>query len=121
MFDSSSLHLSETYPPLSLIYPRQSLSCIILDNTCESMIGQPGKVVQTAFLGLAQNELAMWVIAIVETMPIDRHTKSVIIPHVFVVSSFTLSMWRPPTVVAIATAAGCRGDRDDCWRSLGSL
>ncbi|EYC42442.1 hypothetical protein Y032_0531g3020 [Ancylostoma ceylanicum] len=43
--------------------------------------------------------------AIMGRMPIDCHALLIIIPLSSGVSSFTLSMWRPPAVVAIATTA----------------
>ncbi|EYC11106.1 hypothetical protein Y032_0052g2223 [Ancylostoma ceylanicum] len=48
MFDYSCLHLSDTYP-FPLTYPRQPLSCIILDNTCESLIGSQAKLSKRHF------------------------------------------------------------------------
>ncbi|EYC06987.1 hypothetical protein Y032_0072g633 [Ancylostoma ceylanicum] len=70
-------------------------------------------IARTYSRGCAQNEQAMWMITIVETMLIDRHATSVIIPLMSGVSSFTLSMWRSPAVVAIAKIAGWSGDRHD--------
>ncbi|EYB82011.1 hypothetical protein Y032_0369g85 [Ancylostoma ceylanicum] len=43
--------------------------------------------------------------AIMGRMPIDCHAPLIIIPLSSEVSLFTLSMWRPPAVVAIATIA----------------
>ncbi|EYB82312.1 hypothetical protein Y032_0362g3500 [Ancylostoma ceylanicum] len=57
-------------------------------------------------LKIAQNETAMLVLATVKTMPIDCHAPLIIITLSSGVSSFNLSMWRPPAVVAIATIAG---------------
>ncbi|EYC16419.1 hypothetical protein Y032_0033g2647 [Ancylostoma ceylanicum] len=51
--------------------------------------------------GCVQNELAMWVIPAMESMPIDRHATP--IPVMSGVSSFTLSMWltwRSPRLLA---------------------
>ncbi|EYB88597.1 hypothetical protein Y032_0244g3520 [Ancylostoma ceylanicum] len=53
-------------------------------------------------------------ITIVETMPIDYHPTSVIINTTSGVSSFTLPMWRPPAVVAVATIVHNR------WHALSS-
>ncbi|EYC35988.1 hypothetical protein Y032_0949g3176 [Ancylostoma ceylanicum] len=52
-------------------------------------------------------------------MPIDCHTALIIIPLSSGAYPFTFSVWRPPVIVA--TTAGCRGDRHDCWRNLGIL
>ncbi|EYB85290.1 hypothetical protein Y032_0301g1832 [Ancylostoma ceylanicum] len=59
--------------------------------------------------------------AIMGRMPIDCDAPLIITPLSSGVSSFTLSMCRPPAVVAIVTAAGDRGERHDRWRTLGIL
>ncbi|EYB94179.1 hypothetical protein Y032_0174g440 [Ancylostoma ceylanicum] len=50
--------------------------------------------------GYAQNEPAMWMIAKMVRASIDCHTPLIIISLSPGVSLLTLSMWRPPEVVA---------------------
>ncbi|EYC05521.1 hypothetical protein Y032_0081g1419 [Ancylostoma ceylanicum] len=60
--------------------------------------------------GCAQNELAIWVIAKMEKMPIDCHALLIIIPLSSGVSSSSSSIWQPPAVVTIVETTACRGD-----------